>query len=117
MWYGASELTYTAAVLSRFIRNEFSAEGRSTIGVEFATRTISVEDKRIKAQVWDTGASSLSSFPVPTPTQTRFKRDKYDIAPSPQRTPLPRFQLVAGSSIIGWHSSLPGTTAELLVHC
>jgi len=41
-------------LLSRFIRNEFNLEGRSTIGVEFATRTITVDDKRVKAQVWDT---------------------------------------------------------------
>jgi Ras-related protein Rab-11A len=36
----------------------------------FATRTITVDDKRIKAQVWDTGACSLSSstfLPTPTP--------------------------------------------------
>jgi GTPase SAR1 family protein len=43
-------------VLSRFVRNEFNAESRSTIGVEFATRIITVDDKRIKAQVCDTGA-------------------------------------------------------------
>lgn len=45
-------------VLSRFIRNEFSVDSRSTIGVEFATRTIAVEDKRIKAQVWDTAGQT-----------------------------------------------------------
>ncbi|XP_074563085.1 ras-related protein RABA1f-like [Curcuma longa] len=41
-------------LLSRFTRNEFSLESKSTIGVEFATRSISVEDKVIKAQIWDT---------------------------------------------------------------
>ncbi|KAH9011347.1 GTPase [Lactarius hengduanensis] len=41
-------------LLSRFVRNEFNVESRSTIGVEFATRTITVDDKRVKAQVWDT---------------------------------------------------------------
>ncbi|QLL33030.1 hypothetical protein HG536_0D05510 [Torulaspora globosa] len=29
-------------------------ESKSTIGVEFATRTIEVEGKKIKAQIWDT---------------------------------------------------------------
>ncbi|MFS7903346.1 putative small GTPase, P-loop containing nucleoside triphosphate hydrolase [Helianthus anomalus] len=29
-------------ILSRFTRNEFSLESRSTIGVEFATRTLEV---------------------------------------------------------------------------
>ncbi|CAH9113717.1 unnamed protein product, partial [Cuscuta europaea] len=42
-------------LLSRFTRNEFSQECKSTIGVEFATRTIQVEDDKIvKAQIWDT---------------------------------------------------------------
>ncbi|XP_049361231.1 ras-related protein RABA1f-like [Solanum verrucosum] len=41
-------------LLSRFTKNEFSQESKSTIGVEFATRTIHVDDKIIKAQIWDT---------------------------------------------------------------
>lgn len=41
-------------LLSRFTRNEFSLESKSTIGVEFATRTINVDNKMIKAQIWDT---------------------------------------------------------------
>jgi ABC-type phosphate/phosphonate transport system ATPase subunit len=42
-------------LLSRFTRNEFTIESKSTIGVEFATRTIMVDGKIIKAQIWDTG--------------------------------------------------------------
>ncbi|CAL9133021.1 ras-related protein [Musa troglodytarum] len=41
-------------LLSRFARNEFSFESKSTVGVEFATRTIHVDNKLIKAQIWDT---------------------------------------------------------------
>lgn len=41
-------------LLSRFTRNEFNLESKSTIGVEFATRSILVEGRRIKAQIWDT---------------------------------------------------------------
>ncbi|KAJ8638846.1 hypothetical protein MRB53_015540 [Persea americana] len=41
-------------LLTRFTKNEFSLESRSTIGVEFATRSVSVENKVIKAQIWDT---------------------------------------------------------------
>lgn len=41
-------------LLSRFTRNEFSLESKSTIGVEFATRSINVDGKTIKAQIWDT---------------------------------------------------------------
>jgi hypothetical protein len=41
-------------LLSRFTRNEFNLESKSTIGVEFATRSIQTEGKTIKAQIWDT---------------------------------------------------------------
>ncbi|GJV79540.1 Ras-related protein Rab11C [Tanacetum coccineum] len=44
-------------ILSRFTRNEFCLESKSTIGVEFATRTlqgIKVDGKTVKAQIWDT---------------------------------------------------------------
>ncbi|KAG4982291.1 hypothetical protein AAZX31_10G065200 [Glycine max] len=41
-------------LLSRFTKNEFSLESKSTIGVEFATRSIRVDDKVLKAQIWDT---------------------------------------------------------------
>jgi len=41
-------------LLSRFTRNEFNLESKSTIGVEFATRSIQVDAKTIKAQIWDT---------------------------------------------------------------
>ncbi|XP_073301297.1 ras-related protein RABA1f-like [Primulina huaijiensis] len=41
-------------LLSRFSRNEFSQSSKSTIGVEFATRSIQVDDKVMKAQIWDT---------------------------------------------------------------
>ncbi|KAL9226637.1 hypothetical protein vseg_002426 [Gypsophila vaccaria] len=41
-------------ILSRFTRNEFCLESKSTIGVEFATRTLQVEGKVVKAQIWDT---------------------------------------------------------------
>ncbi|XP_073030875.1 ras-related protein RABA1d-like [Primulina eburnea] len=41
-------------LLSRFTRNEFSLETKSTIGVEFATRSMTLESKVIKAQIWDT---------------------------------------------------------------
>eukprot|EP00276_Gloeochaete_wittrockiana_P010791 CAMPEP_0184648966 /NCGR_PEP_ID=MMETSP0308-20130426/6245_1 /TAXON_ID=38269 /ORGANISM="Gloeochaete witrockiana, Strain SAG 46.84" /LENGTH=213 /DNA_ID=CAMNT_0027081321 /DNA_START=42 /DNA_END=683 /DNA_ORIENTATION=+ len=41
-------------LLSRFTRNEFNLESKSTIGVEFATRGIPVDGKMIKSQIWDT---------------------------------------------------------------
>ncbi|CAN4108465.1 unnamed protein product [Withania somnifera] len=41
-------------VLSRFAKNEFCFDSKSTIGVEFQTRTVSIQSKVIKAQIWDT---------------------------------------------------------------
>ena len=41
-------------LLSRFTRNEFNLESKSTIGVEFATKSIKADGKTIKAQIWDT---------------------------------------------------------------
>eukprot|EP00429_Kryptoperidinium_foliaceum_P087303 CAMPEP_0176186688 /NCGR_PEP_ID=MMETSP0121_2-20121125/1999_1 /TAXON_ID=160619 /ORGANISM="Kryptoperidinium foliaceum, Strain CCMP 1326" /LENGTH=214 /DNA_ID=CAMNT_0017525181 /DNA_START=42 /DNA_END=690 /DNA_ORIENTATION=- len=41
-------------LLSRFTRNEFNLDSKSTIGVEFATKSIQVDNKTIKAQIWDT---------------------------------------------------------------
>lgn len=35
-------------LLSRFTRNEFNLESKSTIGVEFATKSISVDAKTLK---------------------------------------------------------------------
>ncbi|KAI6179800.1 hypothetical protein M3Y98_00650000 [Aphelenchoides besseyi] len=41
-------------LLSRFTRNEFNIDQKSTIGVEFATRSVQVDGKIIKSQIWDT---------------------------------------------------------------
>jgi GTPase SAR1 family protein len=50
-------------LLSRFTRNEFSLESKSTIGVEFATRSLQVDGKVVKAQIWDTaGQERYVSF-------------------------------------------------------
>ncbi|KAH0458988.1 hypothetical protein IEQ34_011802 [Dendrobium chrysotoxum] len=41
-------------LLARFSRNEFSIDSKATIGVEFQTRTLTIDNKTIKAQIWDT---------------------------------------------------------------
>lgn len=41
-------------ILSRFLNDEFIHESKSTISVEFGTRTISLGNIKIKAQIWDT---------------------------------------------------------------
>lgn len=41
-------------ILSQFVRNQFNPVSLTTIGVEFATKTVNVNDKTVKAQIWDT---------------------------------------------------------------
>ncbi|XP_069796390.1 ras-related protein Rab-25b isoform X2 [Narcine bancroftii] len=41
-------------LLSRFTRNEFNHDTRTTIGVEFSTRTVQVNGVSVKTQIWDT---------------------------------------------------------------
>jgi small GTP-binding protein len=56
-------------ILSRFARDEFSLDSKATIGVEFQTRTLSVQNKNIKAQIWDTAGQeryfSSSFYTIP----------------------------------------------------
>ncbi|XP_065857201.1 ras-related protein RABA4d [Euphorbia lathyris] len=41
-------------LLARFSRNEFCLDSKATIGVEFQTKTLSIDNKTVKAQIWDT---------------------------------------------------------------
>lgn len=41
-------------LLCRFTRDEFLADSKSTIGVEFGTKSVQIDNKTIKVQVWDT---------------------------------------------------------------
>jgi ABC-type phosphate/phosphonate transport system ATPase subunit len=52
-------------LLSRFTRDEFSLDSKSTIGVEFATRSLKIKEKIVKAQIWDTGKVSLPILSLP----------------------------------------------------
>ncbi|KAK1361751.1 GTP-BINDING protein 3 [Heracleum sosnowskyi] len=40
-------------ILARFARDEFSLDSKATIGMEFQTRTLSIQRKSVKAQIWD----------------------------------------------------------------
>lgn len=39
-------------LLARFTKGEFYEESKSTIGVEFAAKTLVIQGKQIKAQIW-----------------------------------------------------------------
>ncbi len=60
-------------LLSRFTRNEFNLESKSTIGVEFATRSIQVDGKTIKAQIWDTAGQERYRAITSAWVQSRFR--------------------------------------------
>ena len=49
-------------MLSRFAKNEFCFDSKSTIGVEFQTRTVTINGKLIKAQIWDTAGQERFLF-------------------------------------------------------
>lgn len=46
-------------LLLRFTRDTVDLQSKTTIGVEFATRSIQVDGKTVKAQIWDTGRCSV----------------------------------------------------------
>ncbi|GJN38607.1 hypothetical protein PR202_gb27665 [Eleusine coracana subsp. coracana] len=82
-------------LLSRFTRNEFSLESKSTIGVEFATRSLQVDGKVVKAQIWDTAGQERYVHPAlfasPTPLCCRGGRDGRS---------APRFARVADACVM-----------------
>lgn len=41
-------------IISRFTKNEFNLESKTTIGVEFATKVVDFDGRSIKVQIWDT---------------------------------------------------------------
>ena len=43
-----------SCLLSRFAWDQFSLDTKSTIGVEFATKTVRIDGQTVKAQLWDT---------------------------------------------------------------
>ncbi|OAY80172.1 Ras-related protein RABA4b [Ananas comosus] len=51
-------------LLGRFAKDQFFFDSKSTIGVEFQTRTLTLHRKRVKAQIWDTAGQEryLHSF-------------------------------------------------------
>uniref|UniRef100_A0A2N9H6L2 Uncharacterized protein n=1 Tax=Fagus sylvatica TaxID=28930 RepID=A0A2N9H6L2_FAGSY len=64
-------------LLSRFTKNEFSLESKSTIGVEFATRTIRVDDNIVKAQIWDTAGQESSFYCIDESKRLSFRKVPY----------------------------------------
>ena len=41
-------------ILLKYLKNEFDPNSRATVGVEFGTKNIVINEKKIKIQIWDT---------------------------------------------------------------
>ena len=41
-------------ILLKYLKNEFDQSSKATVGVEFGTKTVEMNDKKIKIQIWDT---------------------------------------------------------------
>jgi small GTP-binding protein len=41
-------------ILSRYCNNEFLPNSKTTIGVEFASKILNIDGRKIKTQIWDT---------------------------------------------------------------
>jgi len=81
-------------LLSRFTKNEFNLESKSTIGVEFATRTLNVDSKVIKAQIWDTaGQERFCPFSLSFPL-SQCKIMLNTLMGTPVSSQKPYFQMV-----------------------
>lgn len=67
-------------ILSMYLRNEFKQDSKSTVGVEFGAKKLTINNTTIKAQIWDTaGQERYRSI-----TSTYYKGSKgcfivYDI--------------------------------------
>ena len=69
-------------LLARFARNEFNLDSKATIGVEFQTRTLNIDKRTVKAQIWDTARQerlviNRSTHQMIDPSFPKVKIDKH----------------------------------------
>jgi len=50
----------------RFLTNLFKPESKMTIGVDFEVKTIEINEKKVKLQIWDFGGEERFRFLLPT---------------------------------------------------
>ena len=44
-------------ILSKYLQNEFNPDSKATVGVDFGSKTININNNVIKAQIWDTAGT------------------------------------------------------------
>ena len=50
-------------LLNRFVKNEFNSQSKPTVGVDFFSKTVTIDKKSVKAQIWDTaGQERFKAF-------------------------------------------------------
>ncbi|MBY9013895.1 MAG: GTP-binding protein, partial [Candidatus Lokiarchaeota archaeon] len=54
------------AIAKRYCYNLFNPSERLTIGVDFHVKTIQLEERKIKIQLWDVGGEERFRFLLPT---------------------------------------------------
>ena len=53
-----------SSILMQFVDRQFKSDSDPTIGVEFGSKTIQVDGKAIRLQIWDTVSRSLSGWTI-----------------------------------------------------
>ena len=51
-----------SSMISQFVKKEFKADTRTTIGVEFSTYYTTIDGKKIATQIWDTAGQERSGL-------------------------------------------------------
>jgi Ras-related protein Rab-2A len=49
-----------SCLLTQFIEQKFSTKYQMTVGVEFVSRTINIDNDTVKLQIWDTVIKNIS---------------------------------------------------------
>lgn len=63
--FGESGVERTS-LTQRFLTNLFTSDSRMTIGVDFEVKSLELEGKKIKLQIWDLGGEKRFRFLLPT---------------------------------------------------
>ncbi|MFW9898516.1 MAG: Rab family GTPase [Candidatus Thorarchaeota archaeon] len=58
--------TGKTTLTQRYMTNLFKSDSRMTIGVEFEVKSLEIDDKKIKLQIWDFGGEERFRFILPT---------------------------------------------------
>lgn len=58
--------TGKTTLTQRFLTNLFKSDSKMTIGVDFEVKSLEIEEKKVKLQIWDFGGEERFRFLLPT---------------------------------------------------